>query len=59
MHRPCSKRRASTMHDTPGSPDSRIPAEGIRTVLISDCAVTVPELLALAAQRLENAEAVP
>jgi hypothetical protein len=39
MHRPCSKRRASTMHDTPGSPDSRIPAEGIRTVLISDCAV--------------------
>jgi hypothetical protein len=40
MHRPCSKRRASTVHDTPGSPDSRIPAEGIRTVLISDCAVT-------------------
>ena len=43
MHRPCSKRRASTMHDTPGSPDSRIPAEGIRTVLISDCAVTDAE----------------
>jgi hypothetical protein len=35
LHRSRSTIRASTMHDAPESPDSRIPLEGIRTVLIS------------------------